>query len=114
MKAYEAGARRELVVFERFSEADDGYGGRERVWSELETASVSFIYQSGSEVVDGAALQGVSRYKIKARPTSAVLTLTPRDRMRDTRRDVIYNIRKVDAIANRAWVFIEVESGVAV
>ena len=35
-------------------------------------------------------------------------------RMRDLRRGAEYNVREVDAITDRAWIFLVVESGVAV
>ncbi|MFC4731736.1 head-tail adaptor protein [Salipiger abyssi] len=109
---------RERVTFDYPTKSSDGTGGVEIGWSdepESITRAAEFIYSRGSEAVEAARLTGRSIYKIKVRSDSQTRAINATYRMRDRRRaGDPYNIREVDAITDRAWVYIVVEGGVAV
>lgn len=104
----------------------DGSGGTIRTWSHQCTTWAEFIYGSGSEVMNAARLQGRFTLKVRVRSSADTRRITVEWRMRDPRRglpggepgDVLpgtrYNIREVDAVTDRAWVYLVVEAGVAV
>ncbi|ETX26565.1 head-tail adaptor protein [Roseivivax isoporae] len=107
----------ERVAFDRPTETQDGYGGTETGWSEAPASyetRAQFIYQRGSEAVEAARLTGRSIYKVRIRSSVAAREITAAWRMRDLRRGTIYNIREIDTITDRQWVYVTVESGVAV
>jgi head-tail adaptor len=115
----------ERVAFDEPNNAPDGYGGREQGWTEVYSCRAEFIYSRGSEAVDAARLQGKAIYKVRVRSCAAARAVTADYRMRDARRglpagvegDVLpglrYQIREVDAITDRQWVYIVVEAGAA-
>lgn len=108
------GYLQELVAFDAPAISPDGSGGVEQGWTELFQARAEFIYSRGSEAVDAARLQGRAIYKVKLRSSTQARGLTTDYRMRDVRRNTAYQIREADAITYRAWVYLIVESGVAV
>lgn len=127
MKRSKLGPMRERVAFDRPINVPDGYGGTETGWSsspESLERPAEFIYSRGSEAVEAARLAGSSIYKIRIRSSAAAREITADWRMRDLRRETfdeegnpragVYNIREVDSITDRQWIFIVVESGVAV
>lgn len=103
----------ESVVFEDEGEAPDGYGGFSTDWLERHRCRAALIYHNGGEEVEAARLQGRSVYKVRIRSCQAARAITPQYRMRDARRGTIYNIREIDAISDRNWIYIVAESGVA-
>lgn len=108
---------RERVAFDRPTRTPDGYGGQVGGWSvapESHECRAELIYSRGSETVEAARLAGRSVYKVRIRQCAAAREITSNWRMRDLRRGVRYNVREVDAVTDRAWVFLVVESGVAV
>ncbi|MGR3376054.1 phage head completion protein [Salipiger abyssi] len=112
-----AGALCEWVAFDFPIRSPDGTGGTETGWSTSPDSierRASFIYARGSEVVDAARLNGRAIYKIKLRSDRRTREISPSWRMRDLRRGTEYNLREVDAITDRQWVYVVVESGVAV
>ena len=121
-----AGRLTERVAFDAPADAPDGFGGIEIGWDKHYECAAQFIYSRGSESVDAARLQGRSIYKIKIRSCRAARAITADFRMRDVRRgpqqgigaDLMpgerYQIREVDAITDRDWVYIVAEKGVAV
>lgn len=110
------------VAFDPPLVSPDAHGGVETGWDTANSVErhVEFIYQRGSEAVEAARLAGQAVYKIRVRSSAETRAITTAWRMRDLRRDdahgadVAYNIREVDAISDRRWVWIVVESGVAV
>lgn len=120
-----AGRLTERVAFDAPANVPDGSGGVEIGWTEHYECAAQFMYSRGSEAVDAARLQGRSIYKLKIRSCQAARQITTDYRMRDVRRghesgigsDILpgtrYQIREIDAIADRAWVYLVVESGVA-
>lgn len=105
---------RERVAFDRKVETADALGGRSVSWSEIFACAAEFRYQRGGESVEAGALTGQATFKVRVRASEATRGLTADDRLRDVRRDVIYNIREVDAVSDRASVWLVAESGVAV
>lgn len=117
---------RERVAFDKIVGTPDGSGGEDRAWSQQVLCWGQVIYARGSEVIDAARLQGRAAYKIKIRSCTASRLITPDWRMRDVRRGLPsgvsgdplagqrYNIREVDAITDPDWIYLVVESGVAV
>lgn len=105
---------RESVAFDEEVETPDGYGGFNRVWTQRHACRAEFIYSRGSEAVDAARLQGRSIYKVRVRQCDAAQAITTDYRMRDVRRGGEYQIREVDPVTDRQWVYVVVESGVAV
>lgn len=108
-----AAALSESVIFEAEGEVPDGYGGFETDWLERHICRAAMTYHRGGEAVEAARLQGQALYKVRIRSCAAARAITPAYRMRDARRGTDYNIREVDAISDRAWVYIVAESGVA-
>lgn len=104
----------ESVAFDEEVETPDGYGGFNRVWTQRHACRAEFIYSRGSEAVNAARLQGRSIYKVRVRQCGASRAITTDYRMRDVRRGTEYQIREVDAVTDRQWVYVVAESGVAV
>ena len=114
----------ERVAFDAPANNPDGSGGVEDGWAEHHAARAEFIYSRGSEAVDAARLQGRAIYKVKIRSCAAARAVTTDFRMRDVRRGLPagegigdplpgtrYQVREVDAITDRRWIYIVVESG---
>lgn len=111
------GPLRERVAFDEPVSVPDGAGGTESGWSEEPVSivrSAEFIYQRGGEQVEAARQAGTFTFKVRIRNGSRAQAITPAWRMRDLRRGVVYNVREVDAITQRNWIFLVVEGGVAV
>lgn len=105
---------RESVAFDIGQSTPDGYGGSDRTWVEKYACRAEFVYQRGSEAVDAARLDGRAIFKIKTRSCAAARAITTEYRMRDVRRAVEYQVREVDAITDPRWIYVVVESGVAI
>lgn len=103
----------EAVVFERAQFEDDGFGGRVQTWVERHACRASISYHRGDEDVEHGRLRGSLIFKVRIRSCRRAREITPEDRMRDVRRGTVYNLRQVDAVSDRAHVWIIAESGVA-
>lgn len=102
------------VAFDKPALTQDGYGGQISGWSKDEYACrAQFIYSRGSEAIDSARLSGRAIYKVKIRQSDAARLITTEWRMRDARRGTEFNIREIDAVTDRQWIYLVVESGVA-
>lgn len=99
----------EAVAFDALSGAADAFGGTSEVFTETHACRAQWIYARGDESVQAAREAGRSAYKIKVRSCEATRALTMDHRMRDTRRGTVWNIIEVDAITDRAWVYIVVQ-----
>ncbi|ADO43120.1 phage head completion protein [Ketogulonicigenium vulgare] len=95
---------------------------RTGIWTHEYECRAEFIYARGGEAVYAARLEGRSVFKIKIRQCAAAREILQSWRMIDMRRatyegDVpqtgVYNIREVDPISDRAWIYLLVEAGVA-
>lgn len=109
-----AGQLRHSVAFDAEQVTPDGYGGEDRTWVEAFACAAEIRYQRGKEAVEAGGLTGTASFKVRVRSSSQTRALTTDHRMRDVRRGVAYNIREVDAITDRAWVWLAVESGVSI
>lgn len=108
------GDLRERVAFEAPSKAKDDYGNKTDSWLPKYSCRAQFIYARGGESVEAARLSGRSFFKVRIRQCEAARSITQSFRMVDVRRGQEYNIREVDTITDRAWIYLLVESGVAV
>lgn len=103
----------EEVAFDSYTGAADGYGGQTLTWSEHYACRAEFKYLRGGEQMEADTLSGLATYKVKIRSCTEARAITQDMRMRDTRRGVTYNIREVDAVSDRAWVYLVAQQGVA-
>lgn len=104
----------EKVRFESPAPFDDGYGNTTHGWTPEFSCRAQFIYARGGESVEAARLQGRSIFKVRIRQCAAARGIQQSWRMVDARRGTAYNIREIDQISDRQWVYLLVESGVAV
>lgn len=104
----------EAVAFDAPTSSLDDYGGVESGWTQQFTDRAEFIYQRGREAEQAGHLTGTAVFKVKLRSHAASRAITTEYRMRDTRRSVSYNVREVDAVTERDWVWLMVERGVAI
>lgn len=119
-----AGDLSSRLAFDSPTGVDDGLGGKTISWSEELQRSAKIIYQSGTEAVQAARLAGRSIYKVKLRNDSGTQQITTDWRARDLRHglpsgvpgDTLpgarYNITEVDALTDRAWVWLVIEGDV--
>lgn len=103
----------EKVRFESPALFDDGQGGTINGWTPEFSCRAQFIYARGGESVEAARLQGRSIFKVRIRQCAAASGIQQSWRMVDARRGTAYNIREIDQISDRQWVYLLVESGVA-
>ena len=106
--------RFQSMAFDAPVTAPDGYGGQETTWAETHTCRAEMIYHKGGEEVESARLSGAKVFKVKIRQCTLARQITSSWRVRDVRRTEEYNIREVDAISDRQFIYIVAESGVAV
>lgn len=116
-----AGRLTERVAFDAPSGGTDAFGGETESWAEAHVCAAQWIYGKGDESVQAARQAGRKAYKIKVRSSSKTRAVTTDHRMRDVRRGLPsgvsgdplpgdrWNITEVDAITDRAWVYIVVE-----
>ena len=110
-----AGALKDRVRIDKPVMTDDGKGGQTRTWAEELTCWSAWIYSRGSEAVDAARLQGRAVYKVKLRSSPDARKVTTEHSLVDLRdAGIRWQIREVDALTDRAWVYLVVERGVAV
>ena len=107
-----AGGYFAAVAFDAPSGTADAFGGKSVSWSQVYATRAQFIFQSGDEAVQAARLAGRQILKVKIRSCSDARSITTDHRMRDTRRGDVYNIVNVDAITDRANVWMQVEGPV--
>ena len=105
---------REIVAFDAPVAAADGRGGRAVEWEERFKCRAGFKYERGKESVIGGGLTGTATFKVCIRMSMAARDVTTDYRMRDLIRNVSFQIREVDFITDRQYVWIGVESGVAI
>jgi head-tail adaptor len=107
-----AGKLHDRVAFDAPTGGKDAFGGDDESWSEVCEVAAQWIYAKGDEAVQAARQAGRSGYKIKVRSSVATRGLTTDHRMRDVRRGTTWNITEVDAVANKAWVYLVAEGPV--
>lgn len=111
-----AGDLTERVQFFAPASGSDGYGNETTGWADDPSyeCSAQFIYSSGGETVLAARLEGRSIFKVKIRQCGSARLVTQSWLLKDKRRGTLFNIREADAVSDRAWVYLLVESGVAI
>lgn len=104
----------ESVAFDAPTSASDAYGGTKEGWTEQLTCRAQFRYQTGGEGAEAGAQRGATTFKVKIRNTAASRLIRATWRMRDVRRSVAYNVRDLDLVSDRKFIWLTVETGVAV
>lgn len=107
-----AGKLREAVAFDAPSGIADGLGGTTVAWSEAHACRAAFVYGKGDEQLQAARLAGRQGWKVCVRACDATRAITTDYQMRDTRRSTVWNITDVDAVTDRAYVWLRVEGPV--
>jgi len=109
-----AGEMDRLVAFDRRTEVPNGAGGSRPGWDEVFQAWGSVRYQRGAESEDAGGQSVSARFKLRIYNTPGARALTGQHSMRDVETGARFNIREIDALSDRAFVWLTVESGVAV
>jgi len=97
------------VAFDVPNGVTDAFGGKTEAWSEVYACRAQWTYGKGGESLKAAREAGRKAYKIRVRSCVATRAITEALRMRDVRRSTVWSIIEVDAITNRAWVYLTVE-----
>lgn len=105
---------RDRVAFDAPSVQPDGYGGQEAGWTPRGQRPAKFVHVRGNETVDAARLSGQEVYRLCVRQSPMTREIATGWRVRDLNRGTEYNIRSVDAVTDRRFVWMQIESGVAV
>ena len=120
-------AMRQRVAFDRPDQvASTGLNGKTRVWTEIRTCRAEVIYMRGSEAVEAARLQGRAVFKLRIRKMGTALDIDTGYRMRtlhhglpggageaDPLPGTRYDVREVDALSDRRWIYLVVESSLS-
>lgn len=107
------GDLRDLVAFDRPTEADDDYGGVATTWGEAFARPAHFRYLRGGETVQARRLEGRQPVVVTVFADPDTLVVTTDWRMRDTLRAETYNIRSIVLSEDRHWLELTCEKGVA-
>lgn len=104
---------RERVAFDRPTKTDNGYGGETVGWDTANAIkrSAAFIYQRGREASRHGKATGTAVIKVKIHQSTAAQAITTDWRMRDTRRNIQFDIVEVDRFTDRRWIWLVVEGG---
>lgn len=89
------GQMRNEVSLKVYEGVDDGYGNVVGDWVEKEAAWARIQPLKGSETIIAARLSGVQPVVITVRVTPAIAAMTSAWRVKDTRNDLIYQIKSV-------------------
>lgn len=101
------------VAFDKRIDANDGYGNTVASWLEQSKAWAAFRSRGGNETVIAARLEGRSILGVYVPSSVKTRAVTPDWRMRDVRLGTEYAIIYVDAVTDPAWVYLDVQKGVA-
>lgn len=104
-----AGDLRTIAVFERLTEAPDGYGGHEVTWTPHITTHVQYRAQSGRESLETGRIEASVMATIRCRaPSVATVDESWRVRINGT----LWNIRSVIQFGQRGeWADMTIERG---
>lgn len=108
-----AGDLNQRVAFDKREEVDRGDGVTVGAWKEHFIVSAGFLHLRGGEGVMASRLQGNHTQVIFVRASSLTKQVNTSWRIRDVRKDVIYNIRDFTATNDRQWIDFLCQSGVA-
>lgn len=101
------------VAFDRRDDIDDGYGNTKGEWVEQFAVRAAFRHRGGSEAVSAARLEGRNQLAVYVRASGRTQGIISEWRMRDLRTGTAYDIKIVDAVTDRRWVYLEVTAGSA-
>ncbi len=104
----------EAVSFDEPTPSSDGQGGSEEGWTPSHTCRANFLYLRGGEIVLQGRLAGRQPVVVTIRNCSAARLIEPDWRMRDTRRDLVYNVRSIVPSTDRLYLELTCERGVSV
>ena len=105
-----AGKLKDRVEFQQRASGTDAFGGKSETWTPQFERAVEFQHIGGSEGVEAARMAGREVYKAKVRSSAQTRAITADGwRIRDTRRNRVLNILSIDAVTDRAWVWMRVE-----
>ena len=114
-----AGKLRDRVALDAPQGAPDAFGGTSKVMTEQFVTYANVIHVSGDEAISAARLAGRAVYKVKLRSNTLTQGIGTGWRMRHLRLGPQngdfpgrpYDIKSVDTITDRAWVWMTVEAG---
>lgn len=89
------------------------YGNTEGDFAEQFQTRAGFTFLRGSEAVIAARLQGRQPVVVRVRATPQTRLIEPDWQMRDVRTGDLYAVRSVAPTADRKWLDVLVERGVA-
>ncbi|MBV6637394.1 MAG: phage head closure protein [Mameliella sp.] len=101
------------VAFDEPAGTDDGYGGKTPDWAERFRCDAEMRHMGGAEAVRAAREAAVRTFKVRVPACSDLDGLTEAWRMRDVRRGDAYNVRDVDRITDRNWIWLVAEGPLA-
>lgn len=101
------------VAFDAPVSSADGFGGTEAGWAEQFNCRAAMRFLRGGETVQAARLTGRQPVVVTIWTSQAARNVTTDWRMRDTRSDVVYNIRSIIPSGDRSTLELTCESGVA-
>jgi head-tail adaptor len=104
---------RHRMAFDKREDVEDGYGNSVAGWQEQFTRSPAMRSRGGSETVIAARLEGRNLMGIYLRSDAKTRTVTTDWRVRDVRAGTEYAVIHVDAVTDPAWVYLDLQSGVA-
>ena len=91
-----AGSLRERVAFQARSVEDDGYGNTVTGdFANVFTAAASYTYLRGGESVMAARLSSKQPIVVRVRTCAAARAVTTDYRIKDTRTNIVMNIRTI-------------------
>ncbi len=104
------------LVFEAPVDLDDeAYGKGHDGWVPVCRArALMFSPERAGESVEAGRLSGAARYKVRLWSSLGTRRITTECRAQDEMRGAYYNVREVDALSSPTFVFLVIESGVAI
>jgi head-tail adaptor len=106
-----AGDLDHLVSLEAPVFTPDGYGGEACTWEVQFQTWAALFYRSGGEGLEAGVLQGQLSLRCRLRQSDAARLVTTDWRL--VHRGTVYNVREVDRVTSREWVYLGLEAGVA-
>jgi len=114
------------VAFDRREDVDDGRGNIEGAFAEAFRVWAAFRSRGGSEAVVAARLEGRNIIGVYLRSSTQTRQIQSDWQMRDLRHGSwegegadrywsgpVYAVKIVDAVTDRSWVYLEVQTGVS-
>ena len=101
------------VFFDERGTVEDDYGNTQSDFVQRFEVWAAFRPRGGSEAVVAARLEGRNVLGVYVRSTSQTRQIQSDWRMRDKRTGESYAVRITDAVTDRDWVYLEVQTGTA-